>query len=125
MIKIFIYGLPLKKDSVSAQARAEYIKRLSRIAKVTFKRLPSVLPEGCINFSDSGAAISSPDLAQFLALNLKSGNELHLALNGASSACPESIQLTSLPLSAETESVLLLEQIYRAFKIMAGEPYHK
>ena len=124
MIKIFIYGLPLKKDSVSAQARAEYIKRLSRIAKVTFKRLPSVLPQGYISFCANGTEISSPDLAQLLSLKLKTGSELHLILDNPT-PCPEEIQLTSLPLSPETESVLLLEQIYRAFKILAGEPYHK
>lgn len=124
MIKIFIYERPRKKDPVAALARAEYIKRLSRTAVVTFKKLPAVLPEDCLCFSSDGAEIDSPGLAQLISAKLRDGSVLHLVLGEGSSPGPK-IQLTSLALSAETESVLLLEQIYRAFKILAHEPYHK
>ncbi|MFZ2257034.1 MAG: 23S rRNA (pseudouridine(1915)-N(3))-methyltransferase RlmH [Clostridiaceae bacterium] len=125
MIKIFIYGPVLKKNSAAGKARAEYIKRLSRIATVTFKKLPAQLPEDCIVFFSGGDQISSPELAQRLSESLTHGSQLHLVLADDPTDHPQPIQLTSLPLSEETESVLLLEQIYRAFKIMAKEPYHK
>ncbi len=125
MIKIYIYEPSRKKDPVSEKAKAEYIKRLSRIAAVSFKKVPEQLPENCLCFSSRGEETDSPGLAGILSAKLQEGNELHLILGKENPECAKVIQLTSLPLSPETESVLLLEQIYRAFKIMAGEPYHK
>lgn len=125
MIKIFIYGSAGEKDRLWTDARAEYLKRLSRTAQVTYKKLPDCLPTGSIGLLTTGEALSSPELARLIREKLQLGNALHFVTGDAARACDRKIQLTSLPLSPELESVLLLEQIYRAFKILSGEPYHK
>lgn len=124
MIRIMIYEPPHKKDTATAQAIAEYTKRLSRIATIRYKKLAAA-PPNALFFDPSGAQLTSPDLAERFASELLHGNELHLALGQPDAPEKDSIQLLSLPLSPGTESVLLLEQIYRSFKINSGEPYHK
>jgi 23S rRNA (pseudouridine1915-N3)-methyltransferase len=41
------------------------------------------------------------------------------------SSADDAISLTSMELSPSLNTVCLYEQIYRAYRIMHGEPYHK
>lgn len=125
MINIMIYQPDFKKSSASKKAETEYVKRLSRIASIRFKKLKDA-PEGSIYFHPEGNEINSPGLANLIEGRLMERNVLHLVLAAPSAEGRYfEVQLLSLPLTAATEVILLLEQIYRAFKIMAGEPYHK
>lgn len=125
MIKLWIYGPTLPPDRFIKKAQDEYIKRLSRIAAVRFRPLDRV-PADALWFCPQGDEIDSPGLAALFSERLLGGNELHLALwEVPPEAARFKFQLTCLALSPGTESVLLLEQIYRAFKILSGEPYHK
>ena len=124
MIKILIYEASHHKDPFTKRALAEYSKRLSRIASIRYKKLDNA-PNGAIYFCSGGTPLTSPQLAKRFAAQLQVGNELHLVLDSPKSDVSETIQLVSLPLMGGTESVLLLEQVYRTFKINHGEPYHK
>lgn len=125
MIRINIYQHPFKRDPASKKAEAEYIKRLSRIAKINFKKLKEA-PLEALYFHPDGSEVDSPGLAVLLDEQLQENNVLHLILGEVSpGSAKHAIQLLSLPLSPQTEAILLLEQIYRAFKILSGEPYHK
>lgn len=125
MIKIWIYGPALPKDGFAEKARDEYLKRLSRTASVRFKPLTAA-PQGALCFCPKGDTIDSPGLAALFLEQLHLGSELHLVLAPSClKTAGRHLQLTSITLSPATESVLLLEQVYRAFKILSGEPYHK
>lgn len=124
MIKILIYETAHPNDPFTKQALAEYSKRLSRIASIRYKKLANA-PNGALYFCSEGTPLTSPQLAQRFAAQLQVSNELHLVLGPPKSENSETIQLVSLPLTGGTESVLLLEQVYRTFKINHGEPYHK
>lgn len=124
MINITIYGSAEKKDAFTRQAEAEYIKRLSRTARIRFAKAVNA-PADAIGLDPSGQVLDSPGLADQFRQRLLTGNELHLILGRPADPSAPCFQLVSLPLSPGMESVLLIEQIYRAFKILAGEPYHK
>ncbi len=120
-----IYQPAVRKTPASKKAEAEYIKRLSRVAAIRFSKGKEP-PADSIYFHPEGQETDSPGLASLLGGRLQENNVLHLVLMAPpAEGTHREIQLLSLPLSPETESILLLEQIYRAFKIMAGEPYHK
>ncbi|MFB0959243.1 23S rRNA (pseudouridine(1915)-N(3))-methyltransferase RlmH [Clostridiaceae bacterium HFYG-1003] len=124
MIKIYLYETNSKKSELTRSAQAEYMKRLSRIAAVRFRK-PEAAPPEAIYFHPAGKSIDSPGLAELFARQLQSASELHLVLGAPPAGSPPDVQLVSLPLSPDIESILILEQIYRAFKISSGEPYHK
>ena len=124
MIKILIYETSHQKDSFSKKALAEYSKRLSRIASIRYKKVAQA-PADAIYFCSEGTLLTSPQLAKRFAAQLQVGNELHLVLGPPKTETSETVQLVSFPLTERTESVLLLEQVYRTFKINHGEPYHK
>lgn len=124
MIKIIIYERPYKKNVFAKKALAEYSKRLSRIASIHYKKTKQA-PPNAVYFWSEGTPLSSPQLAQRFSDQLFMGSELHLVLGPPPSKNTETVQLVTLSLGAGTESVLLLEQVYRTFKINHGEPYHK
>ena len=124
MINITIHTPTGKKDAFAREAEAEYAKRLSRTARIRHARL-DLAPAQTLWFDPTGEVMDSPGLARVIQDQLLGGNELHLALGKPPQGDAPCIQLVSLPLPEPMLQVLLLEQIYRAFKILAGEPYHK
>lgn len=80
-----------------------------------------------------GAMISSEELAEFLAERaLRGQSSLAFVIGGSLGLAPEVLQradyklsLGRLTLLHQMVPLILLEQIYRGFKINRGEPYHK
>ena len=115
---------------------AHYEKLLSRYARVEVvevaddaalrRRVPdrahvAVLDEG-------GRAYDSESLARWLEQRRQSGRDLCLVIGGAFGTGlerrDEAISLGPLTLPFQLARVVVLEQLYRAHKILAGEPYH-
>jgi 23S rRNA (pseudouridine1915-N3)-methyltransferase len=77
--------------------------------------------------------MSSPELAEFLDKRQQAGTKrLAFVIGGFAGISDELRQranlqfsLSQLTLTHELARVILTEQIYRAFTIMAGLPYHK
>lgn len=120
MIRLKIYQSQKKLSPLAAAALKEYGKRLSRQAKIDILSLKQA-PGEALCFSPEGKPLTSPQLAEIIQAKLQVSATIHFKL----AAGPDNYCLTSLPLSADMSTVLLLEQIYRSFKILAGEPYHK
>ena len=135
-IKIFIKAKNTEK--FYEKARKEYEKRLKRYCKISVKEfknedklLKETEGEDCVIFVDeTGEQISSEKLAEKISM---------AEVNGISSAAvvvgiplPEDFQsgyermaVSRMSLSEGLLSVVVLEQIYRAYKIIKGETYHK
>ena len=127
---------------------AEYLKRLSRYGRVYVtevedgpgpkeeaERMLKLISGGArvIALSIDGERLSSIELAERIEREAVSGNSHLIFMIGGPWGMDESLLERAdwrLSFSAMTfphplMRLILLEQIYRAFRIMKGEPYHK
>ena len=87
----------------------------------------------CVALDVGGRQLSSEGLAEWLAANDLSGTSaLTFAIGGAAglasdvlARADERLSLGPMTLPHQMARVVLLEQLYRAFRIMRGEPYHR
>lgn len=113
-----------------------YAKLLSRYAKVELvevkndeqlrRRLPS---QAFLSFLDaSGENYSSIEFSRFIEQRRQSGRDLCFALGGPFGSevgeVDHKLSLGSMTLPHQLARVVLLEQLFRAHKIIAGEKYH-
>lgn len=122
--------LPLEileaREEKGAQAAAMREKECERLAKL--------LPRGArlVLSDERGETMSSTEFAGFLSRNRDQGTqELVFAIGGAygftdsfRSQAFKAISLSRMTLTHQMVRVFLLEQIYRGFTIINGEPYH-
>lgn len=102
-----------------------------REAKKILKRIPE--NSYLIVLDKGGKALSSEDLAAWLQdLMLQGKSNLTFIIGGAMGLDQKIIQSADLVLSFSKLTfthqmirLMLLEQLYRGFKIIQGEPYHK
>ena len=136
------------------EAADEYEKRLSRFGKFEEIELPDkpesqdavrvIREEGAellrrirpddivVALCIEGKPCSSPELASFMAEQEKTGRRTVFVIGGSLGLSPEIVHRAQYRLSFspmtfphQLARVMLLEQIYRACKINAGERYHK
>lgn len=98
------------------------------------ERLVKLLPRNArlILLDERGEQLSSPDLAGFIAANRDGGvQELAFAIGGAygfsdsfRALAYKTIALSRMTFTHQMVRIFLLEQIYRGFTIINGEPYH-
>jgi len=138
------------KEKYWQDACAEYIKRLSRFAKLEVIELnesksDSVdeesgallehLPKGAfvVALDVGGKSLSSEGLAELISKKTVDGVSHICFIIGGSNGYNDSIRkaadlrlsFSSFTFPHQLMRVILLEQVYRAFKINAGEKYHK
>jgi len=144
-VKLRIAWIGKTKDPAIQSLTNDYMKRLSHYADTQGLELKaeSALLKLCeggrrpvgynlVLLDSRGKQFSSEEFAQFLG-NHQDRNPLPLmfAVGPASGFAPETRQKANLLLSLgkmtlahELARVVLLEQIYRAFTILRGHPYH-
>ena len=98
------------------------------------ERLMKLLPKNArlILLDEGGEQLTSPELADFMAANRDGGvQELVFAIGGAygfsdsvRAHAYKTIALSRMTFTHQMVRIFLLEQIYRGFTIMNGEPYH-
>jgi 23S rRNA (pseudouridine1915-N3)-methyltransferase len=118
----------------------EYLSRLRHYARVEERevkdeaRLPEAIPGEArlVALSRKGESWSSTELSQRTERWDQDGRDVAFAIGGADGlpaailARAESIwSLSALTFPHELARVLVLEQLYRAFTIRRGEPYHR
>ena len=106
----------------------------ARAMEVEGERLLSKIPSAAraVSLDEHGRTLTSDQLARWVAARQQDATrDVRLLVGGpyglsdaVKSRCAESIRLSSMTLPHELARVVLLEQLYRAWTILRGEPYH-
>jgi len=116
----------LKEQSSADEKRmiaAEGRKLISAIERDDFVTL----------LDEKGGELDSPQFAEFIVKRQQSGTKrLAFVIGGFAGVSDEvkqranfRLSLSRMPLTHELARVFLTEQVYRAFTLQAGSPYHK
>jgi 23S rRNA (pseudouridine1915-N3)-methyltransferase len=140
-MKLKVAWIGKTKEPAIQSLTDEYLKRLSRYAPtegITLKDEAALLalaskPKHTLVLLDGrGKQMSSEELAQFIS-DYQDRNPLPLLFaigpaNGFSDqvlkAAALTLSLGKMTMAHELARVVLLEQLYRAFTILKGHPYH-
>ncbi len=113
-----------------------YLKLLSRYARVETievreqERAAGRIPQRAFVslLARDGVQFDSPGFARFLEQRRQAGRDLCFVIGGPAGleldAVDHRFSLGPLTLPHRLARVVLLEQLYRGHKILAGEPYH-
>jgi len=117
-----------------AEAREEKGAAAEAMREQECARLVKLLPRNArlILLDERGEQLTSPELGAFIASNRDNGvPELVFAFGGAygfsdsfRTLAYKTIALSRMTFTHQMVRVFLLEQIYRGFTIINGEPYH-
>ena len=153
-MRVRVVAVGRDRSGLFAPAVEEYAKRLSRYARFELVEVPearkhagtarardeeaeAVLArldprERVVLLDERGAEPTSPELAARLGRWLAGGKDLAFVLGGSDghgaavvARADERLALSRLTLAHRLARVVLVEQLYRAFTILRGEPYHK
>jgi 23S rRNA (pseudouridine1915-N3)-methyltransferase len=146
-VKLKVISVGKERSGLFAPGVAEYAQRLQHYAKVSLVELTEskrLQDEGeatldklddrdvLVALDERGKALSSVELGQWLGQQLQSGRDLAFAIGGDEGLAPAVrekaalvLSLSKMTLPHRLARLVLLEQIYRAFTIVRGEPYHK
>jgi 23S rRNA (pseudouridine1915-N3)-methyltransferase len=116
------------------EAREEKGAQAAAMRERECERLAKLLPKGArlVVLDERGEAMTSTEFAGFLSKSRDQGiQDLTFAIGGAygftdtfRNQAFKAISLSKMTLTHQMVRVFLLEQIYRGFTIMNGEPYH-
>ncbi len=138
-MKLKVGWIGKSKDRAIGELTMEYLRRLGRYASTEALELPS---EGAllkqvdrvtlVLLDAGGRQLSSEELARFLEDHQNRGTQTLLFAVGpangfsdaARNAAASQLSLGRMTLPHELARVVLLEQLYRAFTILKGHPYH-
>ena len=136
-MKIKIIAIGKLKDDYLAAAVEDYAKRLSRYAKLELiyeKAARFISPSDYLVLLDpNGKELTSHELPPFLEdASIRGKGSVSFLIGGSLGLSKKAqargnakLSLSRLTFTHGFARILLLEQIYRAFKIMRGEPYDK
>lgn len=145
MQKIYFVVVGKIKESFYREAVAEYVKRLSRFAKVEIKELPEgANPEAeaedilraCKGYimalAVEGEKLSSEKLAAKIQKLTDDGKDISFVIGSScgladrvKAAADYRLSFSDMTFPHQLMRVILAEQVYRAFMINAGSTYHK
>jgi 23S rRNA (pseudouridine1915-N3)-methyltransferase len=104
--------------------------RLELIELREDERVPQRIPERAhlVLLASDGREFDSIELSRWLEDRRQDGRDLCFVIGGPRGLdlekCDTRLSLGRLTLPHQLARVVLLEQLYRAHKILAGEPYH-
>jgi len=141
-VKIVVAAVGKLKDRWQLAAVQDYEQRLRSYCKVTIAEakdethLIAALPDRAhlYAFDERGDAITSRQLADLLAAEASHGGgaPVVFAIGGADghsdAVRARAVRLLAfgrMTIAHRLVRILVLEQLYRAFKILGGEPYHR
>lgn len=129
-----IYAVGDKLDKFYLEAIKEYTKRLSRYCKTSFIHLKS--PEQLnkkltdksyiIFITPQGLHLSSEEFAQKInAWGVSGNSDVSIIIGCDNLDSDEQIAISSMNMDLGLTATVTFEQIYRAYRILNNQPYHK
>ena len=131
-VKRFPPEIRIELKAVKTEPRAS--KSLETLLAAERTRIEAAVPKGCriVALDERGTTLSTLALAGKLTGWQGSGDAVALVIGGPDGLDPafrqaahERIRLSDLTLPHALVRVLLIEQLYRAWSIHAGHPYHR
>ncbi|MBQ6976553.1 MAG: 23S rRNA (pseudouridine(1915)-N(3))-methyltransferase RlmH [Selenomonadaceae bacterium] len=146
-MKINLIVIGKLKEKFLVDGVAEYVKRIKIFSRIVIKeisecrtvdeegdKLLAQVPQNSflIALDVAGEALTSEKFAEKIsALNLRGISEITFIIGGAfglsdsvRQAANFKLSLSAMTFTHQMARLILVEQIYRAFKINRGEPYH-
>ncbi len=154
-LKIRVVSVGKDRSRLFAPAVDEYAQRLSHYARFELLELPeaaggnrraaesrhtearSILArlgprDWLVALDEGGQMLNSVEVARFLEQAQNQSRDLLFAIGGDEGLDPEviaaarrALALSRLTLPHRLARLVLVEQLYRAFTLLRGEPYHK
>ena len=133
MMKFNIYILQKKAEPVYQQAMDEYLKRLQAYGNVSVnyikndKQMKKNVEKGGKKFLvvPGKKSKTSPEFAETIKdLSVQGESELNFYIGNIYEPL-EQLNISSFSMNTSLTVVVLLEQIYRAYRIINNQPYHK
>jgi 23S rRNA (pseudouridine1915-N3)-methyltransferase len=143
-VKLRVAWIGKTKESAIQGLSSEYLKRIARYNACEGNELASEasllksldqkgrMAPVLVLMDSRGKQVSSEELAEFVRGHLERGTQELVFAIGPSDGWSEStlarasvkLSLGKMTLPHELARVVLLEQVYRSFTILAGHPYH-
>jgi 23S rRNA (pseudouridine1915-N3)-methyltransferase len=153
-VRIRVLSVGKDRSGLYAPAVEEYTRRLSRYVRFALEEVPEArktagtpgakdeegasllarIDEGerVVLLDERGKEPTSVELARRVGAWLEGARDVTLVLGGSDghgdairARAAETLSLSRMTLAHRLARVVLLEQLYRAFTILRGEPYHK
>jgi 23S rRNA (pseudouridine1915-N3)-methyltransferase len=151
-MKLTFLSVGKDRSGLFAPGVNEYVQRLGHTAKVTVHELPESKHSGqrakdeegasllaklgpkdaLVALDERGKALSSVDFAKWLGRQQDTGRDVAFVIGGDEGLSDEVrgkaalvLSLSAMTLPHRLARLVLVEQVYRAFSILRGEPYHK
>ncbi len=130
--KRFPFELKVELKTVKTEPRGS--KTLETLYAAERARIEAVITKGCrvVALDERGTTLTTLALAQKLKSWQLESDDVALVIGGPDGLDPafrqaahERIRLSDLTLPHAFARVLLIEQLYRAWSINAGHPYHR
>jgi 23S rRNA (pseudouridine1915-N3)-methyltransferase len=124
----------LRVDIKTVKTETRGSKTLEMLLFAERERVQAVLPRGCrvVVLDERGTALTTQLLAEQLRGWQLDATDVALVIGGPDGLDPafraaahQRIRLSDLTLPHALARVLLIEQLYRAWSINAGHPYHR
>ncbi|MFV9568781.1 23S rRNA (pseudouridine(1915)-N(3))-methyltransferase RlmH [Thermoanaerobacter mathranii] len=129
-----VYAIGNKVEKFYSDAIKEYQKRLSKFCNITFSSYKNShkIPFQKMNkyykikISPKGKSLSSEELAEKIKeFELTGITDILIIIGNEKIHCSDTLSISSMKMSLGLTSTIFFEQLYRAYKILNNEPYHK
>lgn len=151
-MKLRVASIGKDRQGLFAPGVQEYAQRLSKVLKVELVELPESRRQGAaakdeegqallgllgpkdvlVALDERGKSLDSVGFATWVGQRRDEGRDLLCVIGGDEGLAPAVrerarlvLSLSALTLPHRLARLVLLEQLYRAFTILRGEPYHK
>ncbi|MHB0883239.1 23S rRNA (pseudouridine(1915)-N(3))-methyltransferase RlmH [Paenibacillus sp. SEL1] len=133
-MKFTIYAVSEKTESFCLEAIKEYEKRLGRYCtiKLIYLKRENQLEKKLIDSSykiivtNTKQSLSSEELAAKISdLGVSGTSDISIIVGSETAPYDETLTLSQMDMDTGLKTTILVEQLYRAFRIIHNHPYHK